>query len=151
FYPAAYAAGSPISSICPFPYRMVQRYGVPLWHFADDPIAFVEPGVAMRRAWTFLILCALLVPLSLNAQQPSSKPQLTPVAETRLLMEGLALSNFKGMDRLLRQKPKDNEDWIFLRGQALLIAETGNLLLLRPPRNSGEPTWQNHATELRAA
>ena len=103
----------------------------------------------MRPACLWLLLCVLLLPLSLHAQ--SARPQLAPVAETRLLMDGLALPNFEGMDRLLRQKPKDAEDWAFLRGQALLIAETGNLLMIRPPRNTGEPAWQTHAGELRAA
>jgi hypothetical protein len=103
----------------------------------------------MRRTWIWLLLGAMLFPIGLQAQSP--RTQLTPVAETRLLMQGLALPNFKGIDRLLREKPKDNEDWIFLRGQALLIAETGNLLLLRPPRNPGETAWQNHSSELRAA
>ena len=43
------------------------------------------------------------------------------------------------------------ETWTFARGQALLIAETGNLLLLRPPRNKGEQPWFERATELRAS
>jgi cytochrome c553 len=103
----------------------------------------------MRRTLSWLLLGALLVPISLQAQAP--RPQPAPIAETRLLMEGLTLPNFKGIDRLLRQKPKDNDDWTFLRGQALLIAETGNLLLMRPPRNGGETAWQNHAADLRAA
>jgi hypothetical protein len=107
----------------------------------------------MSRGWAFLLLGALLLPLSLPAQQPASRERQRPeaIAETRLLMEGLAMANFRGMDRLLRQKPQENEDWVFLRGQALLIAETGNLLMLRPPRNAGESTWLNQAAELRAA
>src|SRR5437660_10953444 len=60
-------------------------------------------------------------------------PRFEAVAETRLLMEGLAHANYQGIERLLRQKPADDETWMFARGQALLIAETGNLLLLRPP------------------
>jgi hypothetical protein len=34
---------------------------------------------------------------------------LEPVAETRLLMEGLNAANFKGLNRLLREKPADAE------------------------------------------
>src|SRR5258708_2326017 len=69
-------------------------------------------------------------------QRPVNKPapRLEPVAETRLLMEGLNQANFRGLERLLRQKPAEAEAWSFARGQALLIAETGNLLLIRPPR-----------------
>jgi hypothetical protein len=80
---------------------------------------------------------------------PASR--LVPVAETRLLMEGLAAANFHGLENILRKKPKDLENWVFARGQALLIAETGNLLMLRPPRNKGEKAWQDRAADLRTS
>jgi hypothetical protein len=78
-------------------------------------------------------------------------PKLEPVAETRLIMEGLAHPNFRGIERLLTQKPEGTEPWTFMRGQALLIAETGNLLMLRPPRNQGQATWFARAADLRNA
>jgi hypothetical protein len=82
---------------------------------------------------------------------PSSRPapRLEPIAETRLLMEGLAQANFHGLERMLNQKPSDNEAWTFARGQALLLAETGNLLMLRPPKNPGETAWMDYSRELR--
>lgn len=83
--------------------------------------------------------------------QPLPGPRLEPVAETKLLMEGLAQANFNGLERLLKTRPADNETWTFARGQALLIAETGNLLMLRPPRNPGETAWMDHSRELRDA
>src|ERR1700733_3757031 len=78
-----------------------------------------------------------------KAPQPSAKiqPKLEPIAETKLLMEGLANVNFRGLERLLQQKPADLQTWTFARGQALLIAETANLLTLRPPRSSGQAVW----------
>lgn len=76
-------------------------------------------------------------------------PRLEPVAETKLLMEGLNQANFRGLERLLKERPANMETWTFARGQALLIAETGNLLLIRPPRNPGETAWMERATELR--
>jgi hypothetical protein len=79
------------------------------------------------------------------------EPKLVAVAETRLLMEGLAHANFRGLERLLKQKPADDKAWTFARGQALLIAETANLLMLRPPHNQGEPIWFARAMELRGA
>src|SRR5882724_1944572 len=103
------------------------------------------------RFWSRLGLLSGLAVLALGVKglpqtqtQPRSQPQptrpvprLEAVAETRLLMEGLANSNFRGVERLLKEKPASNEAWTFARGQALLLAETGNLLLLRPPRNNG--------------
>jgi hypothetical protein len=84
---------------------------------------------------------------------PSPKkvvPKLVPVAETRLLMEGLAHSNYRGLERILKQKPAGDQPWIFARGQALLIAETANLLMLRPPNNQGQPVWFERAMALRS-
>src|SRR5262245_54671463 len=65
------------------------------------------------------------------AESSSSRPvpRLEAVAETRLLMEGLSNANFRGLERILKEKPAANDAWTFARGQALLIAETGNLLL----------------------
>jgi hypothetical protein len=79
----------------------------------------------------------------------ATTPKLEPIAETLLLMDGLAQPNFRSLERQLRQKPADAQTWAFARGQALLIAETGNLLMLRPPHNSGQSIWQERAMELR--
>jgi hypothetical protein len=107
----------------------------------------------------FLIVAALLgigclfVPLAQSQPTaPKGKYRLEPVADTKLIMEGLASANLRGLGKLLADKPADAEAWGFARGQALLIAETGNLLLLRPPRSSGsEELWMKHALELRDA
>jgi cytochrome c556 len=82
---------------------------------------------------------------------PKVTPKFEAVAETKLLMDGLAMPNYEGLGRLLEEKPADAEGWAFARGQALLIAETGNLLLLRPPRNQGRDVWMQRAMDLRAA
>jgi hypothetical protein len=76
-------------------------------------------------------------------------PRLEAVAETKLLMEGVTAANFRGLERMLREPPATYEAWVFARGQALLIAEGGNLLLLRPPKNRGQDTWQQYSMELR--
>src|SRR5262249_19193094 len=43
----------------------------------------------------------------------------------------------------------EDQAWMFGRGQALLIAETANLLMLRPPRSQGQAAWFERAMELR--
>ena len=105
-------------------------------------LLLVVPGVAQAPG---------RVPGAAQAPGRAPGPRLEPIAETRLLMEGLAQSNFQGLERLLRDKPADVETWTFARGQALLIAETGNLLMLRPPRNTGQTAWLERANELRSA
>jgi hypothetical protein len=84
--------------------------------------------------------------------QPTTKvkPSLLPVAETRLLMEGLASANFRGLEKLLKSEPGGVEAWTFLRGQALLIAETGNLLMMRPPKGPAQDIWFEKAMALRS-
>jgi cytochrome c556 len=78
-------------------------------------------------------------------------PKFEALAETRLLMEALNQPNYLSLAQFLKEKPADAETWKFARGQALLIAETGNLLLLRPPRNEGRDTWFKRAMETREA
>ena len=105
----------------------------------------------MSRIILLCALCAsLLVAAPASSQLRRRQPKQEPVAETRLLMEGLNQANFRGLERLLKDKPADVEAWTFARGQALLIAETGNLLMLRPPRR-GQEAWMGQAAELREA
>jgi hypothetical protein len=84
-----------------------------------------------------------------NAPRPVTTPKLEAVAETRLLMVGLIQPNYSGLEKQLAQRPADAETWGFTRGQALLVAESGNLLMLRPPRSGGQDIWMQRATELR--
>jgi hypothetical protein len=104
-------------------------------------------------AAVILGLGCLFVPLA-HSQPVAGKakptPKLEPVAETKLLMDGLADPNLRGLGKLLREKPKEAEAWNFARGQALLIGETGNLLMMRPPRTpAGQEAWMTHAMDLR--
>ncbi len=100
-------------------------------------VAFVAIGF-------FLTLAGPALPVGESSPRPEA------VAETRLLMDGLAQANFRGLERLLKQQPQDAEAWVFARGQALLIAETGNLLMLRPPHNQGQSAWYERSADLRA-
>lgn len=102
---------------------------------------------------TLIALACLFVP-GARSQSTVGKGKaafkLEAVADTKLLMEGLASPNLQGLGKLFRDKPKDAEAWGFARGQALILAETGNLLLLRPPRAStGEDAWMQQASALR--
>lgn len=116
-----------------------------------------------RRLGGFLLLAVGIAATSLSAQTRRAPERLPPpedpftpkfeaLAETKLLMEGLAQPNYAALEKHLQGKgPQDGETWTFARGQALLIAETGNLLLLRPPRNSGREAWMRRAMDMRQA
>jgi hypothetical protein len=89
-------------------------------------------------------------PERLPPPQPGFTPKFEALAETSLLMQGLAQPNYRALAKHLEGKgPQDDDTWGFARGQALLIAETGNLLLLRPPRNAGRETWMRRAMDMR--
>jgi hypothetical protein len=105
----------------------------------------------MKRWLACAGVVALIAVLVSHGQGPNPKvtPKLEPVAETKLLMEGLAHANFRGLEKLLREPPANVQSWTFARGQALLIAETANLLMLRPPKNQGQPVWFERAADLR--
>ena len=98
-----------------------------------------------------LLLSTAVVPgLGQNTGGAKIVPKLEPIAETRLIMEGLAHANFRGLERNLTKTPIDDQSWIFARGQALLLAETANLLMIRPPKNKGETAWFERSMEMRS-
>src|SRR4030081_636382 len=99
--------------------------------------------------WCALGAFFVLAPTAVPQHPAKVQPKLGAIAETKLLMEGLAHANFRGMERLLTEKPADVQTWTFARGQALLVAETANLLMLRPPKNQGQPVWFERAADLR--
>jgi len=112
-------------------------------------------GTKLIRYGLWSVLAAgLLFASSAPTQQPvpggaKITPKLEPIAETKLLMEGLAHANFRGIEQHLSKKPADDRTWTFARGQALLIAETANLLMMRPPKKDGQPIWFERAMDLR--
>jgi hypothetical protein len=108
--------------------------------------------VISRRSSLALIGFLLAVCPVCPQGPPANKitPKLIPVAETKLIMDGLIHANFRGLERLLSQKAPEAQGWVFGRGQALLIAEGGNLLMLRPPKNQGQQAWFERAMELRS-
>ena len=104
----------------------------------------------LRSACIAALLFTTAVVSGLGKNTGKVVPKLEPVAETRLLMEALAHANFRGLERNLTKKPMDDQAWVFARGQALLIAETANLLMLRPPKNQGEAAWMERSMEMRS-
>ena len=111
----------------------------------------------IKVPWRLVVVAAMVAGVAVTCWADSppaprpAKPRLEAVAETRLLMEGLAQANFRGLEKMLKDKPADGDAWAFTRGQALLIAETGNLLMLRPPRSQGQDAWMERSTALRDA
>ena len=110
----------------------------------------MSPLVRTVLAAAVLLSSAVVPGLGQNTGPAKIVPRLEAIAETKLIMEGLAHANFRGLERSLLKNPIDEQSWTFARGQATLIAESANLMMLRPPRNSGEPIWMERSMELRA-
>ncbi|MGL6095979.1 MAG: hypothetical protein ACRC7O_09320 [Fimbriiglobus sp.] len=97
-----------------------------------------------------LLLIAPAAPSQPRAEPAA--PKIEPVAETKLLMAGFAKPNFDGLGRTLRDKPTTANGWAFARGQALLVAESANLLLMRPPSDRvAHEAWFARTIEMRTA
>src|SRR5439155_26480625 len=65
-------------------------------------------------------------------------------------MAGIAEPNLRGLGQHLKNEPTDGDGWAFARGQALLVAETGNLLMMRPPQGRDQQdAWMALSGELR--
>ncbi|MFO0810991.1 MAG: cytochrome c [Gemmataceae bacterium] len=110
----------------------------------------------MTRFLPFAAVFALIgLTADATSQPPSAKsstrprPKLEAVAETKLLMEALLMTNHRGLARNLSQEKPEAQALVFSRGQALVIAESGNLLMLRPPKSGGTDEWMELASELR--
>ena len=106
-----------------------------------------------RKLFRPIVLATLAAGIALPAGAQERKalaaPKLVSVAETKLIMEGMTLPNYRGIAQHTDKKPADVETWAFVRGQALLVAESGNLLMLRPPKNQGQDAWMRNAADLR--
>lgn len=109
------------------------------------------PAIFMTMALVLTSVAPTQPPRAERQPPMRNEPRLEPVAETRLLMDGLNQANFRGLNKLLADKPADADSWTFIRGQALLIAETGNLLLMRPPNNDGQRAWMDRSIDMRVA
>ena len=104
---------------------------------------------SLRMTFLVVLAAGMALPAGADDRKPVASPRLVSVAETKLIMEGMTLPNYRGLEGQLQKKPADAEGWTFVRGQSLLIAESGNLLMLRPPKNQGQDAWMRLATDLR--
>ena len=81
-----------------------------------------------------------------------SAQQIAPraVATTADLMTALTAPSSTMVFRAASEPPSDAKDWIALRAQALMLAESGNLLLVGT-RVRDENEWTRQAAALRDA
>jgi hypothetical protein len=104
---------------------------------------------SLRMTFLVVLGAGMALPAGADDRKPVAAPRLVSVAETKLIMEGMTMPNYRGLGGQLQKKPAEADGWTVVRGQSLLIAESGNLLMLRPPKNQGQDAWMRLATDLR--
>jgi hypothetical protein len=105
----------------------------------------------LRGACVFFILSAALVAADTpkRSEKMLSHPVPLAIAKPKLLMDAINEPAFLWLNQTLRGRPTDNRTWQHLSDEAQLVAENGNLLLLRPPQGKKAGAWLDRATALR--
>src|SRR5947207_3200820 len=92
---------------------------------------------------SLLLVCALfrlqenVAPLR-AADTKSEKPAAKPVpVNMHDFMEGVFQSPYRRLKAAMATEPKNDAEWKALRSDALILAEGGNLLLMRLPEKEG--------------
>lgn len=78
-----------------------------------------------------------------NADQPQ------PVeSDMHEFMEYVFQPTFKRLKPVMKAKPADNGGWKSIKADGLILAEGGNLLLMRQPKEDASD-WAKHSVEVR--
>ncbi|MBX7104304.1 MAG: cytochrome c [Gemmataceae bacterium] len=85
------------------------------------------------------------------ADREPAKSQAKPVpVNMHDFMEGMFQSPYKRLKAAMAAEPKDNAGWKAIRSDALILAEGGNLLLMRLP-DSNVDQWTKYSVDSRDA
>ena len=82
----------------------------------------------MKRTfvWFFLVGVALLLASVAMTQQPTVKP----VASVKQLMRAMIIPSSNALFNVARQAPKDDKEWAAVENNAVILGESGNLLMI---------------------
>lgn len=100
----------------------------------------------MRKFGVCGLAGAGLLAMSMMAQAPTAdepaahKPTFQLVGNMRDLMIDIIYPTSDALFYVDRNPPKNDHDWDLLRGQALMLAESGNLLMM-PGRARDQENW----------
>jgi len=87
-----------------------------------------------------LLICAGLTFASLAATTMAQAPAFQQVGTVRQIMLGIVAPTSDVIFKVPNQAPKDEKEWKTVQDSALMLAETGNLLLL-PGRAKDNGDW----------
>lgn len=76
--------------------------------------------------WSFLVGVVLLLASVAMTQQPTVKP----VANVKKLMRAMIIPSSDALFNVARQAPKDDAEWAAVENSAVILGESGNLLMI---------------------
>jgi hypothetical protein len=88
-----------------------------------------------------------LMVLLLAGAATAQAPTFQPVGTVRQLMLGIVAPASDAIFKVPNKAPKNDGEWTALQNSALILAETGNLLLL-PGRSKDKGEWTKDAKAL---
>ena len=94
--------------------------------------------------------CGREAPPSQMSAAPAATPvadAFKPVANVRQVMLGITVPASNVVFAVAGEAPKDEAGWEHVEASALAVAESGNLLLMKP-RAKDEPEWKQFALAL---
>ena len=112
-----------------------------------------------RPRLAFLVLCLLCVSFSamapaIAADEPAKAPPAPVPAAVPVsmhdFMEGVFQAPYRRLKVAMAEEPKEAAGWKAIRSDSLILAEGGNLLLLRLPEKDAD-SWTAHSVDTRNA
>jgi len=106
---------------------------------------------------TPLLLLALAVVSSFACGGGPEPPPFKPIADVKQLMQGAidpsadviweATGTIISRDGVLERRPKNQEEWDAVRNAAIVLTESGNLLMMNPRAKDGD-VWMKRSQEM---
>ncbi len=82
-------------------------------------------------------------------QQNASGPSLQPIEEDiHEYMEYVHQPTYRSLKKAMNVKPAGDDGWLAIKSGALILSESGNLLMLRGPEDNRDE-WLTHAADVR--
>ncbi len=98
----------------------------------------------MRTLHWLLVVGVLLC---LASVAPAQQPTVTPVASVMQLMEAMVIPSSDALFNVGRQAPQNDDEWAAIRNHAIILAESGNLLMIGS-RAKDEEAWMRMSQAL---
>jgi len=103
----------------------------------------------MRTIFLFLLAAALLLSGCSTTPPPqtASQPTFKPVGDVLQIMQGMVIPAADVVWKVPAEAPKNDEEWAAVQHSALILAESGNLLMIGD-RAKDQDAWMKASQAL---